>query len=171
MSTLFAPTELRPVISLLASRSLIRLITEIDGNGAIPPRRLTGIFPDVSRHRLRRTTEAARARGLVRITPGTGLELTETGMELADLYDASARWARHHAYPTPSCDFTSRIRHCLRLLESSLGTELSDGPGHPHTGLLPTAEAEEDLARPRALLSRWLTAHPQITGSPAEPAA
>nr|WP_202486030.1 regulator [Streptomyces sp. SID4985] len=150
---------------MLASRSLIRLITEIDGNGAIPPRRLSGILPDVSRHRLRRTIEAARAHGLVRVVPGTGLELTEPGVELADLYDASARWARHHAYPAPTCDFSSRISHCLRLLEPSLATELSDTPDHFEAGELHSADAEADLCRPRALLVQWLAAHPHIATS------
>ncbi|MGW4197058.1 regulator [Streptomyces sp. NPDC005004] len=171
MTTLFTRPELHAAVRLLASRSLIRLITEIDGNGAIPPRRLASTLPDVSRHRLRRTTEAARAHGLIRVVPGAGLELTEAGMELADLYDASARWARHHTYPAPTCDFTSRIRHCLRLLEPSIATEPSDSPGYPHVVQRPTAEAEEDLARPRALLTRWLTAHPQNVGPRSEPAA
>ncbi|MEU6243958.1 regulator [Streptomyces sp. NPDC047024] len=171
MNTLFSRGELHAAVRLLASRSLIRLITEIDGNGAIPPRRLSGILLDVSRHRLRRTIEAARAHGLVRVVPGTGLELTEAGVELADLYDASARWARHHAYPAPTCDFSSRISHCLRLLEPSLATDLSGSPSHPDIEDLDSAEAEADLCRPRALLVQWLAAHPHIAASRFELAA
>ncbi|MEV5449495.1 regulator [Streptomyces sp. NPDC052535] len=163
MTTPFTPAEVSNAIELLASRSLIRLVTEIDDNGAIPPRRLAAILPDLSSHQLRRTTEAARARGLVRIAPGAGLELTESGSELADLYDAAARWARHHAYPTPVCEFSARVRHVLDLLVPSLAADRADGPSRPSAGRLPSAETEGDLARPRTLLIQWLASNPQVT--------
>ncbi|MFI5820248.1 regulator [Streptomyces rishiriensis] len=161
MTTLFTSAEVRNAVELLASRSLIRLVTEIDDNGAIPPRRLAGTLPDLSSHQLRRAAEAARAHGLVRTAPGAGLELTESGSDLADLYDAAARWARRHAYPAPICEFSSRIRHVLDLLTSSLVTDRADGLSRPSAARLPSAEAE--LARPRALLIQWLAGHPQVT--------
>ncbi|MFF7947911.1 hypothetical protein [Streptomyces griseorubiginosus] len=70
-------------------------------------------------------------------------------MELADLYDAMARWARRHAVPAPVCEFSSRIRHVLALLASSLTTERADG-------------AEAGLARLRTLLIQWLADNPQV---------
>ncbi|MEU0428848.1 regulator [Streptomyces canus] len=163
MTTLFTPAETRNAVELLASRSLIRLVTEIDDNGAIPPRRLAGTLSDLSSNQLRRATETARAHSLVRVVPGSGLELTESGSELADLYDAAARWARRHAYPAPVCEFSSRIRHVLDLLAPSLATERADGFSRPSAGRLPSAEAEADLARPRALLIQWLAGNPQVT--------
>ncbi|MET7737332.1 regulator [Streptomyces sp. NPDC005402] len=166
MTTLFIPAEVRNAIELLASRPLIRLVTEIDDNGAIPPRRLAGTLPDLSSHQLRRATETARAHGLVRLAPGAGLELTESGSELADLYDAAARWARRHAYPAPVCEFSTRIRHVLDLLAPSPATERADGFSRPSAARLPSDEAEADLAHPRALLIQWLADNPQITRVP-----
>ncbi|WP_405986975.1 regulator [Streptomyces sp. NBC_00872] len=163
MTILFTPDEVRNAVELLASRSLIRLVTEIDDNGAIPPRRLAGTLPDLSSHQLRRATEGARAHGLVWVVPGAGLELTKSGSELADLYDAAARWARRHAYPAPVCEFSSRIRHVLDLLAPSLATEPADGPSRTSAATLPSAEAEADLARLRARLIQWLTGNPQVT--------
>ncbi|MEU5112980.1 regulator [Streptomyces longwoodensis] len=163
MTTLFTSAEVRNAVELLASRSLIRLVTEIDDNGAIPPRRLAGTLPDLSSHQLRRAAEAARAHGLVRTAPGAGLELTASGSDLADLYDAAARWARRHAYPAPICEFISRIRHVLDLLTSSLVTERADGLSRPSAARLPNAEAEAELARPRALLIQWLAGNPLVT--------
>ncbi|MEW1723815.1 regulator [Streptomyces sp. NPDC093109] len=163
MTTLFTTAEVRNAIELLASRSLIRLVTEIDDNGAIPPRRLAATLPDLSAHQLRRTTATARAHGLVRNTPGTGLELTHAGSELADLYDATARWSRRHAYPVPVCEFSNRIRYVLDLLTPSLATESTDSPARLSATRLPSIEAEADLAHPRALLLHWLAGNPQLT--------
>ncbi|MCX4531031.1 regulator [Streptomyces sp. NBC_01669] len=160
MTDLFTPAEVRNAVDLLAARSMIRLITEIDDNGAIPPRRLANTLPDLSSHQQRYATEAARAHGLVRTTPGMGLELTDVGAELADLYDALARWARHHAYPTPVCEFSSRIRHVLDLLAPSLAAQDADGRPWPSADPLPGTEA--DLSRPRALLIAWLAGNPQV---------
>ncbi|MEV4449499.1 regulator [Streptomyces mirabilis] len=163
MTNLFTPTQVRNAVELLASRSLIRLVTEIDDNGAIPPRRLAATLPDLSSHQLRRATDTARAQGLVRVVPGAGLELTKSGAELADLYDAAARWARRHAYPAPVCEFSSRIRHVLDLLAPSLATERDDGFSRPPAARLPSAEAQADLARPRSLLIQWLAGNMQVT--------
>ncbi|MGA5191420.1 regulator [Streptomyces griseoincarnatus] len=149
MSTPFTSAEAQRAVELLASRPLVRLVTEIDDNGAIPPRRLTGTLPDLSTHQLRSASDTARAHGLIRVAPGTGLELTEAGMELAGLYDAMARWARRHAVPAPVCEFSSRIRHVLALLAPSLITEPADG-------------AEAGLARLRTLLIQWLADNLQV---------
>ncbi|MFI5751116.1 regulator [Streptomyces sp. NPDC051644] len=164
MTALFAPAEVRNAVDLLAARSMVRLVTEIDDNGAIPPRRLANTFPDLSSHQQRSATEAARAHGLIRTAPGTGLELTDSGAELADLYDVLARWARHHAYPAPVCEFSSRIRHVLDLLAPSLAAQDAEGRPWPSAALLPSTEA--DLARPRALLIEWLAGNPQVTRVP-----
>ncbi|MDX3832873.1 regulator [Streptomyces europaeiscabiei] len=163
MTTPYTPAEVSNAVELLASRSLIRLITEIDDNGAIPPRRLAGTLPDLSSHQLRRATETARTHGLVRTAPGAGLELTESGSELADLYDVAARWARRHAYPAPVCEFSSRIRHVLDLLAPSIAAERADGLPRPSAARLPSDEVEVDLARPRAFLIQWLAGNPQVT--------
>lgn len=163
MTTLFTSAEVHRAVELLTSRPLIRLITEIDDNGAIPPRRLAGTLPDLSSHQLRLASGAARTRGLVRTAPGSGLELTHAGAELADLYDAAARWSRQHAYPAPVCEFSSRIRHVLDLLAPSLAPERADDSSPRSTAGLPSDEAEADLARPRALLIQWLVGNPQVT--------
>jgi hypothetical protein len=166
MTTLFTSAEARHAVELLASRSLIRLVTEIDDNGAIPPWRLTSTLPDLSSHQLHRATETAHTHGLVRIMSGAGLELTKPGSELADLYDAATRWARHHAYPAPVGEFSSRIRHVLDLLAPSLAAEPADGPPRPSAVPLPSADADAGLARPRALLIQWLVDNPQVTRVP-----
>ncbi|MFE2518396.1 regulator [Streptomyces mirabilis] len=157
MNTPFTSAEAQRAVELLASRPLVRLVTEIDDNGAIPPRRLAGTLPDLSTHQLRSASDTARAHGLIRIAPGTGLELTEAGMELADLYDAMASWARRHAVPAPVCEFSNRIRHVLDLLAPSLTTERADGPS-PLSGDVD----EAGLARPRTLLIQWLADNPQV---------
>ncbi|MEU1187034.1 regulator [Streptomyces sp. NPDC005859] len=149
MSTPFTSAEAKRAVELLASRPLVRLVTEIDDNGAIPPRRLAGTLPDLSTHQLCSASDTARTHGLIRIAPGTGLELTEAGMELAGLYDAMARWARRHTVPAPVCEFSSRIRHVLTLLAPSLITERADG-------------AEAGLARLRTLLIQWLADNLQV---------
>jgi DNA-binding HxlR family transcriptional regulator len=163
MTASFTAAELHNALALLSSPGLIRLITEIDDNGPIPPRRLAATLPDLSSHHLRRTTHVARAHGLARVAPGAGLSLTEAGAELADVYDATARWARRHAYPTRVCDFTTRLQHSLSLLVPALVADRADGSPRPAGEDAPSAEAETDLDHPRALLLRWLNANPQVT--------
>ncbi|MFF7337330.1 regulator [Streptomyces sp. NPDC008163] len=160
-TTVLTPAEVRQAVDLLASRSLIRLVSEIDDNGAIPPRRLAGTLTDLSTHHLRRAIELARAHGLIRIVSGSGLELTALGSELADLYDAVARWDRYH-YPAPVA-FADRVRHVLDLVVPSLMPDRSDDLSGRYAESLPSAEAEADLARPRALLLQWLADNPQAT--------
>ncbi|AWK11640.1 regulator [Streptomyces spongiicola] len=163
MTASLTPAELRNAFALLSSPGLIRLITEIDDNGPIPPRRLAGTLPDLSAHHLRRTTHVGRAHGLVRVAPGAGLALTEAGSELADFYDATARWARRHAYPAAVCSFTTRLQHSLSLLAVALVADRADGSHRPAGEGTPTIEAEAGLFNPRALLVQWLDANPQVT--------
>ncbi|MDI3418624.1 regulator [Streptomyces luteolus] len=159
MSTPLTSADAQRMVDLLASRPLVRLITEIDDNGAIPPRRLAGTLSDLSTHQLRSSSDTARAHGLVRIAPGAGLELTDAGMKLADLYDAMAHWARRRNVPAPVCAFSRRIRCVFDLLAPSLATERADG-------------AEVGLARLRTLLIQWLADNPHVAGaSETEPAA
>ncbi|MFD8897115.1 regulator [Streptomyces ardesiacus] len=171
MSTPFTPAEARRAVDLLASPSLIRLVTEIDDNGAIPPRRLAGTLPDLSTHQLRSASDTARAYGLVRVVPGAGLELTDSGTELADLYDALARWARRHSLPAAVCEFSSRIRHVLGLLTPSLTTALTDRPAPLPDAHPISAEAEADLARVRTLLIQWLAGNLQVARAEPQRAA
>ncbi|MEV5150916.1 regulator [Streptomyces werraensis] len=163
MTASFTPAELRNAVALLSSPGLIRLITEIDDNGPILPRRLASTLPDLSAHHLRRTAHVARVHGLVRVAPGGGLALTEAGSELADFYDATARWARRHAYPTAVCSFTTRLQHSLSLLATALLADRTDGSHRPAGEGTPTIEAGTDLDRPHALLAQWLDANPQVT--------
>ncbi|MFE6163121.1 regulator [Streptomyces sp. NPDC056486] len=159
----FTSAELRNAVDLLSSPSLIRLITEIDDNGPIPPRKLASTLPDLSPHHLRRITHVARVHDLVRVAPGVGLELKTSGAELADFYDATARWARHHAYPTRICDFTSRIRCTLGLLEPLLATDPAGGSDLQTRTQLTNTQDGLEPSRPRDLLLQWLHANPQVT--------
>ncbi|MEU7148708.1 hypothetical protein AB0B15_11815 [Streptomyces sp. NPDC045456] len=149
---------------------MIRLVAEIDDNGPVPPRGMARTFADLSVHQLRQSTDVARALGLVRGRPGAGLGLTAAGAELADVYDACARWARRHAYPTKVSDFTSRVQHALSLLAD---TSHHETVGRPRRGdQLPRAQADAELVRPRDLLRQWLEAYPQAVRLAApEPAA
>ncbi|MEU2131797.1 regulator [Streptomyces sp. NPDC018352] len=151
MTTLSGPAEVRKAVELLASRSLIRLVTEIDDNGPIPPRGLARTLPDLAPHQIRHSSEQARTIGLVRTRPGAGLVLTEPGRELADLYDAAARWSRTHNYPHATCGFITRVQDVLQLL-----TPVQDPVAAP--SVVPT-EAAGDLAHLRAALDRWIGSH------------
>ncbi|MFJ6709091.1 MULTISPECIES: regulator [unclassified Streptomyces] len=161
MSTAITSAEALRAGELLASRPLVRLVTEIDGNGPIPPRRLAATLPDLSTLQLRTASDTARAHGLVQLAPGAGLELTQSGLELADLYDAMARWARRHAIPAPVCDFSSRIRHVLGLLAPTFTGERADS-SCPLDG----GAGEAGLARLRVLLIQWLADNSQVTRGP-----
>lgn len=140
MSTL-SLREPQHVGTTLASPALIRLITEIDDHGPIPPGALSRTIPDLTVHHLRQATTHARALDLVRHRPGVGLDLTASGTALADLYDAAARWARRHSFPAPVADFTLRIQHTLDLLL--------------HSPADPTPNTADPI-RPRELLNQWL---------------
>ncbi|MFW6724206.1 regulator [Streptomyces sp. MAR4 CNY-716] len=161
MTTTLGPSELRAAARVLSSPSLIRLITEIDDNGPIPPRALTATLSGLTPDRTHRAAHTARTLRLTQIVPGEGLGLTTAGSGLADFYDATARWARYHAYPQAACDFTSRIQHTLDLLIHVLTAETANGPHHTPSTHMPNGEStDEDLS---AHLTRWLVANPQIT--------
>ncbi|MFI1023403.1 regulator [Streptomyces olivaceus] len=165
MTTSFTTAEIRAAVEVLAFRPLIRLITEIDDNGAIPARRLAATLPDLSTHHLRIAAETACHHGLVRTTPGTGLELTHRGRELADVYDVAARWSRRHSSPAAVCEFTHRVRHVLGLLALQISGESAQDPARPSavsgTGTAP--EPGADPAHVRVLLLQWLAENPQLT--------
>ncbi|MBW1597267.1 hypothetical protein [Streptomyces sp. JJ38] len=160
MTTAPSTADVRHACTVLSSPALIRLITEIDDNGPIPPRGLARTLADLPVHRLRQATDLARALGLVR--PGSGLGLTAPGLELADIYDASARWARRHAYPAAVCDFTGRIQHTLAALAEAPVVAADGSPRAATDGPLPSADAVADLAGPRDLLLQWLHTNPQV---------
>ncbi|MEU5083757.1 MULTISPECIES: hypothetical protein [Streptomyces] len=152
MTPLSHTTGLRHACTVLSRPGLIRLVTEIDDNGPIPPRSLTRTLPD---HHLHYTVRQARALGLVRHEPGVGLSLTPSGSGLTDIYDALARVARRHHLPAPVCDFTTRVQHTLTLLAMPvLTTEQTERGSRP---------AAEDLDGTRALLQQWLQENPQLT--------
>ncbi|BCM65716.1 hypothetical protein EASAB2608_01050 [Streptomyces sp. EAS-AB2608] len=161
MTTLSHTTGLRHACTALSTPGLIRLVTEIDDHGPIPPRGLTRTLPDLPVHQLRQAVEQARAWGLARHRPGAGLTLTPSGSGLADVYDALARVARRHRLPAPVCDFTSRVQHTLSLLAMpvTLTTEHSERTSRT---------AVEGLDGARGLLQRWLNENPQL-GQGTEP--
>ncbi|MFJ4572094.1 hypothetical protein ACIP4W_11785 [Streptomyces sp. NPDC088846] len=147
-----APQELAGrACTALTSAGLIRLITEIDDNGPIPPRGLARIFPDLTRHQIRQTIEQAHTLGLARIRSGAGLGLTDAGLQLADLYDSTARWARTHNYPRPACTFITRVRATLQLLTPVQGPVAAPSAA--------PVEAVGDLAQLREALDRWIDSH------------
>ncbi|MFF4714468.1 regulator [Streptomyces eurythermus] len=155
MTTLSHTAGLRHACTVLSRPGLIRLVTEIDDNGPIPPRSLTRTLPDLPDHHLHHTVRQARALGLVRHQPGVGLSLTPSGSGLADIYDALARVARRHHLPAPVCQFTSRVQHTLTLLAMPvLTTEQTDRV---------SKTVAEDLDGTRALLQQWLQENPQLT--------
>ncbi|MFI9755762.1 hypothetical protein [Streptomyces collinus] len=160
MTSPFPTVDVQQSCAVLSSPALIRLITEIDDNGAIPPRGVARTLADLTPHQVRQSTDLARSFGLVRVRPGVGLCLTTSGLALADVYDATACWARRHAYPAPVADFTSRVKCSLGLLAET--TVLAGQSGH--YGLAAerplSAQAVADLARPRELLRHWLHANP-----------
>ncbi|AKN73706.1 hypothetical protein QR97_31725 [Streptomyces sp. PBH53] len=161
MTTLSHTVGLRRACTVLSSPGLIRLVTEIDDNGPIPPRGLARTLPDLPVHQLRQAVEQARAWGLVRHRPGAGLSLTAAGSGLADVYDALARVARRHRLPAPVCDFTSRVQHTLSLVAMpvTLTTEQAEGPSRT---------AAEDVDGARGLLLQWLNENPRL-GQGSEP--
>ncbi|MFC5253010.1 hypothetical protein [Streptomyces nigrescens] len=148
--------------SALSYPALIRLISEIDDNGPIPLRRLAGTLADLSEYRLRRATDLARDLGLVHVQPGGRLELTTSGSELADLYDATARWARRHAYPSTTSDFTHRIQSTLALLAAAPALTEERGLCDPTADSQLTADAHADLTGARDLLDQWLAANQAV---------
>ena len=142
-----SPQQLQAACTELSSAGLVRLVSEIDDHGAIPPRALACTLTDLTRDQIRQATEQADTLGLLDRSHA-GLGLTPAGGHLADLYDATARWARRHNYPAPVCDFAGRIRHTFSLLD-----EASADP-RPAEG-----EADAELGRVHRLLTEWIHTH------------
>ncbi|MFF2189707.1 hypothetical protein [Streptomyces sp. NPDC058155] len=157
-------TDIRRTVTALSEPALIRLITEIDDNGPIPPRSMGRIFPDFTSQQIRQATERANTIGLIHTRVGGGLGLTESGVLLAEVYDVTARWARRHAYPAPTGDFAGRVRHTFALLSEPWvhsALTANTGAGTP----LPESEVvEPGLAGPWLLLMQWLRANPAAAG-------
>ncbi|NYV73308.1 regulator [Streptomyces sp. UH6] len=110
-------TALTPwaVHTALAYRPVIRLVSEIADHGAIPHYALISTLSDLSRTQIRRAVRRADSLHLLRRTP-TSSALSPAGEELADVYEAVARWARRHNYPAPVWDFADRVHLALDLL-------------------------------------------------------
>jgi hypothetical protein len=150
---ILATEQLQYACTTLASAGLVRLVSEIDDHGAIPPRALARTLPDLTPHQIRQATEQADALGLLDRSH-RGLGLSAAGQDLADLYDATARWARRHNYPARICDFAGRIRHTLALLCESAVTDPRPQDGDAATG----------LGHVHRLLAEWVHTHqPQPT--------
>ncbi|MET8218795.1 regulator [Streptomyces hirsutus] len=133
--------QLHDTCTALSSASLIRLVSEIDDHGAIPVCGLARTLADLSTRRIRQAIEQADALGLLTRTPGS-VGLSAAGRDLADVYDATARWARRHNYPAPLCDFAGRIQHTFALLGTSAAGE--------HVG---------ELGRIHRLMAEWVHTH------------
>ncbi|GAA0661800.1 hypothetical protein GCM10009535_46710 [Streptomyces thermocarboxydovorans] len=159
--TTLTPAAIRHACTVLSAPGLIRLVTEIDDNGPIPPRSLTRTLPDLPVPQLRHSVEQARAFGLIHNRPGAGLSLTPSGSGLADVYDAMARWARHHGLPAPVCDFTSRVQHTLSLY--AVPTAVTSQEAREGA---PVIETGEKNVRRRDLLTQWLHENPQLVQGP-----
>ncbi|GGS93065.1 hypothetical protein [Streptomyces chromofuscus] len=142
-----SPQQLKRACTALSGAALIRLVSEIDDHGAIPPRALARTLTELTTHQIRQATEQADALGLLDRSH-SGLGLTAAGQDLADVYDATARWARRHNHPAPICDFAGRIRHTFALL------------GEPTADPRPTdGEAAAELGRVYRLLAEWIHTH------------
>ncbi|MFC9431582.1 hypothetical protein [Streptomyces sp. NPDC056987] len=140
--------QLQRAGAVLSSPGLIRLVSEIDDHGAIPERGLARFLGDLSTHQIRQATMLADTLGLLDRTYD-GLGLTAAGQSLADVYDATARWARRHNYPAPQSDFAGRIRHTFALLHDPTQAE----SGSADNG------ADAGPEHVRRLLAEWINAH------------
>ncbi|MFP8959184.1 hypothetical protein ACLIYP_01230 [Streptomyces nanhaiensis] len=138
------PRDIRTALSCAA---LIRLVGEIDDHGAIPARGLARILADLSADRIRQAVEQADSLGVLARTPGT-VGLSAAGRDLADVYDATARWARRHNHPAAHCDFADRIRSTFALL----GMPTADAWD-------PESEREAELGRIERLVAEWVRNH------------
>ncbi|MGW7423591.1 regulator [Streptomyces sp. NPDC054813] len=148
MISAISPQQLKHACTALSGAALIRLVSEIDDHGAIPPRALTRTLTDLTTHQIRQATEQADALGLLD-RAHSGLGLTAAGGDLADVYDATARWARRHNYPAPICDFAGRIRHTFALLGEPAAADPRTTDG----------EAAAELGRVHQLLAEWIHTH------------
>lgn len=158
--------QARRAIRALALPGLIRLVTEIDDNGPISSRRgsLQSTFDDLTVPQLRHAIDRAREFGLVYGDEHERVRyrLTDSGAELAEVYDTAARWARAHQFPAVASDFVIRVQRTLDLLGHA--PALAHGAaciGDP-SGLVVPGGAVLDcgaiaaLDDPRNVLTAWL---------------
>ncbi|MBM7167075.1 hypothetical protein JQK87_01270 [Streptomyces sp. G44] len=160
------------VTRALSLPGLIRLVTEIDDNGPINRRRgsLQSTFDDLTVPQLRHAIDRAREFGLVYGDEHERVRyrLTDSGEELAEVYDTAARWARAHQFPMVASDFVTRVQHTLDLLGHATALthgadRLGDsnglvGPG----GTVLGREAIAALGGPRNVLTAWLQSHAYV---------
>ncbi|MFE9686790.1 regulator [Streptomyces sp. NPDC006285] len=115
MNAALSQLRIQHACQILSSAGLIRLVSEIDDHGPIPPRALARTLTGLSTTQARQARQQADTLALLHRSR-SGLGLTEAGTDLASFYDAAARWARHHNCPDHTSTFTDRIRHVLTLL-------------------------------------------------------
>ncbi|MEV0445811.1 hypothetical protein AB0I84_12390 [Streptomyces spectabilis] len=172
------------VVRAISRPGLIRLVSELDDHGPISRRRgsLQAAFDDLTTDQLRLAIDRACAFGLVHGDEDERVRyrLTPRGEDLADVYDAAARWARTHQYPTHVADFVTRVEHTLTLLGQTLATgceasRTGEAGGLPVSGgPALTRLALTGLHGPRSALETWLrhtTAFRLHTVDEKEPAA
>ncbi|MEI5100936.1 hypothetical protein RB200_23350 [Streptomyces sp. PmtG] len=158
------------VIRALSRPGLIRLVSELDDHGPISRHggSLQAAFDDLTADQLRLAIDQARAFGLVYGNEDEHVRyrLTPRGEALADVYDAAARWARAHQYPTHIADFVARVEHTLTLLGQILATgddaaQTGETCGLPVSGgTALTHPAMTDLHGPQSALETWLRTRP-----------
>ncbi|MGW2822137.1 hypothetical protein ACWC24_14160 [Streptomyces sp. NPDC001443] len=147
-----SPQQLQHACAALSSADLICLVSEIDDHEAIPPRALTRTLTALTTHQIRQAVDQADTLGLLDRSL-SGLELTAAGRDLADLYDATARWARRNNYPAATGDFAGRIHHTFALLAETIAD-----------ARFARFEVDAELRRIRRQMADWLSAHqPQQT--------
>ncbi|MFD4476465.1 hypothetical protein ACFWPU_10175 [Streptomyces sp. NPDC058471] len=166
------PQQVRRAIRALSLPGLIRLVTEIDDNGPISRRRgsLRSAFDDLTVPQLRHATDRAREFGLVYGDEDERVRyrLTDSGEDLAEVYDTAARWARAHQFPTVASDFVTRVQRTLSLL--GRGEALAHGAARigDSSGLLVPGGAVLDreaiaaLDGPWNVMDAWLEAHAYV---------
>ncbi|MFE0134041.1 hypothetical protein ACFWY6_21125 [Streptomyces sp. NPDC059037] len=164
--------QARRAIRALTLPGLIRLVTEIDDHGPISRRRgsLQSTFDDLSAPQLRHAIDRAREFGLVYGDEHERVRyrLTDSGEELAEVYDTAARWARAHQFPTATCDFVTRVQRTLDLLGHAPAlAQGADRIGESSGMVVPGGavldrEAIAALDGPRSVLAAWLQSHAYV---------
>ncbi|MEV0259401.1 hypothetical protein AB0H82_34755 [Streptomyces sp. NPDC050732] len=159
----------RQAIRVLSLPGLIRLVSEIADNGPIHRRRgsLQAAFGDLTANQLGYAIDRARDFGLVYGDEHERVRyrLTDSGEDLADVYDTAARWARTHQYPTATSDFVTRVQHTLTLLGQGPApargvARLNNVGGLPLPGgAILSPQAISAFDGPQAALTAWLQAN------------
>ena len=159
----------RQTIRALSLPGLIRLVSEIADNGPIARRRssLQAAFGDLTANQLGHAIDRARDFGLVYGDEHERVRyrLTDSGEDLADVYDTAAHWARTHHFPTAASDFVSRVQHTLALLGHTKALAHGTARIGDSSGLLVPGgavlarEAISALDGPQTALSAWIQAH------------